>query len=90
HLIHPPDLPDTARAMDRAIAAFGTKIILAHANDVCFSEGRTRSCPAGTGQLNYGAFVEALRSLGRQLALCIEHVTEEQLPATIDYVKRFL
>lgn len=91
HLIHVEDLADTGEAMARAAAAFGAHIVLAHANDVRVGAGgRTESCRAGTGRLDYRAFIAQLDRLGRELALCIEHVKEDEVAETVKYVRQFL
>lgn len=90
HLIQAADLADTGKAMGRAVAAFGPHIVLAHANDVRLgAEGKTESCRAGTGSLDYRAFVTFLGRLGREVALCIEHARENEVPETVKYVRRF-
>ena len=91
HLIPAADLDETGKAMARAVAAFGPHIVLAHANDVRLgAEGRTQSGRAGTGRLDYRAFVAHLERLGRNVALCIEHTKEDEVPETVRYVGRFL
>jgi len=91
HLIQAADLADTGKAMARAVAAFGSHIVLAHANDVRLgAEGKTESCRAGTGRLDYRAFISLLGRLGREVALCIEHARENEVPETVDYIQRFL
>lgn len=91
HLMYPEDLADTGKAMERAVAAFGPHIVLAHANDVRLgAHGRTQSCRAGTGRLDYRAFLAQLDRLGRELALCIEHVKEDEVAETLKYVRQFL
>jgi sugar phosphate isomerase/epimerase len=90
HLIQAADLADTGKAMARAAAAFGEHIVLAHANDVRLgAEGRTESCRAGTGSLDYRTFVMLLGRLGREVALCIEHAKEDEVAETVKYVARF-
>lgn len=91
HLVQAADFADNAGLLQKAFAAFGSQVVLAHANDVRMApEGRTASCRAGTGSLDYRTYVSLLEKTGREVALCVEHAKEEEIPEVLAYLARFL
>lgn len=90
HLIQPADIADTAAALRRAYRIFGSRVVIAHANDVMLAEGRTRSCSPGEGKLDYKTFVSLLDRTGGDLYLCLEHAKEPDVPRLKSYVGKYL
>ena len=67
--------------------------LLAHAKDVTHptTDPRKPDLPAaGQGLLDYATYIRLLREHGYDGALVIEHLTEEEIPATVSYVERYL
>lgn len=69
----------------------GAHIAPAHARDVRLgAEGRTPSSWADTGRLDYRALLVQLERLGREAAVRIERVEEDEVAETVRHVRQFL
>ncbi len=86
----PPLIPRMREVLAEIFDLLGDRIALAHAKDVRVEGDRCTTPRAGTGVLDYPLFIELLRRFGYQGPLILEHLREEEVPASRDYVLRFL
>jgi sugar phosphate isomerase/epimerase len=90
---HPEMLPHMQEVLEQVFDRVGRFIALAHAKDVRPPEPGGSECirpAAGTGLLDYTAYLRVLREAGYDGALIMHSLTEAQLPASQAYVERFL
>lgn len=89
HLVSREYLGDTRSALERMRDAFGGHVVLAHANDVYAGPGgKPTSMRAGRGVLDYDTYLKLLAGIRPGIALCLEHVTEPEVAAAVEYVKQ--
>ena len=73
------------------IARLGPWIVSCHAKDLFVRHGlavHVDECPPGTGLLDYRAYVDGLRGLGRDVPLLLEHLKDEdQYRRARDFVR---
>jgi sugar phosphate isomerase/epimerase len=61
-------------------------IILAHAKDMLFKDGNRELPQAGAGQMDYPAYISALKRVGYDYFLVVEHVSPETIESARDHV----
>lgn len=80
--------------MEEAFTRLGDRILIAHAKDIIFKsldtseEHREIQPAAGTGILDYVTYMKLLHTYKPNLKIYLEHLKEEQMPASIAYVRR--
>jgi sugar phosphate isomerase/epimerase len=90
---HPEMLPRMQEVLEDAFARLGRHIALAHAKDVRSPDPGSHECvrpAAGAGLLDYATYVRLLRQSGYTGALIMHSLSEAELPASKEYVERFL
>ncbi len=80
------DLNRVSKAIDDIVDSAEGNIILAHAKDVLFKDGKRELPYAGAGQMDYPAYIKALKRVGYDYFLVVEHVS----PETIESAKNFV
>jgi sugar phosphate isomerase/epimerase len=87
----PLDRLDHLEAMvDEQFAALGKYIALMHAKDICTEDGEIAYPEPGGGLLDYRRYMDRLRDVGYDGYVIVEHVTEQNVAAARDYVRRFI
>ncbi|MDQ1909047.1 sugar phosphate isomerase/epimerase [Paenibacillus sp. GD4] len=91
-LIDPCNLMDTDNivrqdeVMKEAFEALAARTVLIHAKDIKENEkGRFEYTGLGTGLLNYPLFLQLVRQYKPHIDITLEGVTEEHLPASLDF-----
>jgi sugar phosphate isomerase/epimerase len=79
NLYHKGELAHMHEVLDEAFQLLGEHIVLAHAKDVS-RDGEAGHDAAGTGRLDYEAYLGHLRDVGYQGALVLHSLTEAQVP----------
>ena len=90
---HPQMLPRMSEVLEDVFARVGRFIALAHAKDVRPPEAGADECirpAAGTGILDYAAYIRLLGEAGYDGALIMHSLSEAELPASRDYVVSYL
>jgi sugar phosphate isomerase/epimerase len=82
------DLPRMQPMLEEMFRRLGDQIVIAHAKDVKASEQGTDLPAAGRGVLDYPLYLRLLAGLNRPMDLVVEHLTLDDVPRTIDFVRR--
>ncbi|HGE69590.1 TPA: sugar phosphate isomerase/epimerase [Candidatus Poribacteria bacterium] len=80
------DLNRIPKAIDEIVDSAEGNIILAHAKDMLFKDGNRELPYAGAGQMDYPAYIKALRRVGYDYFLVVEHVSPETIESAKDFV----
>jgi sugar phosphate isomerase/epimerase len=80
------DLGRIPKAIDEIVDSAAGNIILAHAKDMLFKDGNRELPHAGAGQMDYHAYMSALKRIGYDYFLVVEHVSPETIEFARDYV----
>jgi sugar phosphate isomerase/epimerase len=80
------DLGRIPKAIDEIVDSAAGNIILAHAKDMLFKDGNRELPHAGAGQIDYPAYIRALKRSGYDYFLVVEHVSPETIESARDYV----
>ena len=83
------DLPRMAEVLDEAFDLLGPDIEMAHAKDLV-RDGEAGHVAAGTGLLDYERYLRRLREAGFDGALVLHSLDEEQVPASVRFLRRTL
>lgn len=83
------DLPKMDSILKRSFDLLEPFIALAHCKDVSNVDPPIYGA-AGTGVLNYALYIKLLREINYQGPLIFHSLSEQQIPASVDYVKSFL
>ena len=84
-----PDLPQMDSILQEAFDLLEPFIALAHCKDIS-NEDPPIAGAAGTGILNYSLYLRRLREMDYQGPLILHSLSEEQIPASVDYIRSFL
>jgi sugar phosphate isomerase/epimerase len=90
---HPDMLPRMTEVLEEVFARVGRFIALAHAKDVLPPEPGQDECirpAAGTGILDYAAYMRLLRAAGYDGGLIMHSLTEAELPTSRAYVESYV
>jgi L-ribulose-5-phosphate 3-epimerase len=80
------NLNNVPKAIGDIVDSAEGNIILAHAKDMLFINN-TRELPyAGAGQIDYPAYIQALKRVGYDYFLVVEHVSPETIESARDHV----
>ena len=80
--------------IEDAFSRLGDRILIAHAKDMIFKsadtseEHREIQPAAGTGILDYATYMKLLHEYKPYIKIFLEHLTEEQMPTSIAYVRK--
>ncbi len=83
------DLPRMAEVLDEAFDLLGPDIEMAHAKDLV-RDGEAGHVAAGTGLLDYERYLRRLRESGFDGALILHSLDEEQVPASLRFLRQTL
>ena len=83
------DLPRMAEVLDEAFDLLGPDIEMAHAKDLV-RDGEAGHVAAGTGLLDYERYLRRLREAGFNGALVLHSLDEEQVPASVRFLRETL
>ena len=83
------DLPRMGEVLDEAFDLLAPDIELAHAKDL-ERDGEAGHVAAGTGLLDYERYLRRLREAGFDGALILHSLDEEQVPASLSFLRRTL
>ena len=83
------DLPRMGEVLDEAFDLLAPDIELAHAKDL-ERDGEAGHVAAGTGLLDYERYLRRLREAGFDGALILHSLDEEQVPASLRFLRRTL
>ena len=86
-LMTPETLPSNREITAEACALLGSRIALAHADDVRYEDGEARWLPLGWGDLDAGAVFSGLAGAGFDGALIVEHVAEDLLRDAVAFCR---
>jgi sugar phosphate isomerase/epimerase len=84
------DLGRIPKAIDEIVDSAEGNIILAHAKDMLFKGGNRELPHAGAGQMDYPAYIRALKRIGYDYFLIVEHVSPETIESARDFVLKAL
>lgn len=80
---------DMRHVLDEAFALLGKDIVLAHAKDFFLRETICFTAP-GEGILDFAYYTELLKKAGYEKALIMHGLSEEQAPASLKYLEKYL
>jgi len=80
------DLNRVGEAINDIVDSAKGNIILAHAKDMLFKDGNRELPYAGAGQMDYPAYVNALKRVGYDSFLVVEHVSPETIETAKEHV----
>ena len=80
------DLNRVGEAINEIVDDAAGNIILAHAKDMLFKEGRRELPYAGAGDMDYPAYIRALKRVGYDYFLIAEHHKPDTIAAARDHV----
>ncbi len=83
------DLPRMAGILDEAFDLLGPDIEMAHAKDLV-RDGEAGHVAAGTGLLDYERYLRRLRGAGFDGGLILHSLDEEQVPASVRFLRETL
>lgn len=83
------NIRDMDRVLEEAITLLSPHIVLAHAKDIDPADPEIR-LPAGVGCLNYKAYIRLLCEIGYSGPLILHGLTEEDVPASVEFLSRHL
>jgi sugar phosphate isomerase/epimerase len=83
------DLPNMDDMLVKSFELLEPHIALAHGKDVS-NEDPPVFGAAGTGVLNYALYMDLLREMDYRGPLILHGLSEEQVPASVNYVKSFM
>lgn len=84
----PPTEVDTQEAfLDHALAAFGSRIVLAHLKDFVVEDGRVNAVRSGTGRFVTKTFLEKLHAVKPLIDVSLEQLDDTTLDSTVQYVR---
>jgi sugar phosphate isomerase/epimerase len=83
------DLPKMDAILTQSFELLEPYITLAHCKDVSDTDPPSYGA-AGTGVLNYALYIKLLRQIDYQGPLLLHSLSEEQVPASVEYVSSFL
>jgi sugar phosphate isomerase/epimerase len=83
------DLPQMDARLIKSFELLAPYITLAHCKDVS-DENPPIFGAAGTGVLNYALYIQLLREMDYQGPLILHSLSEQQVPASVEYVRSFL
>lgn len=89
NLFHAGELPRMSEILDEAFNLLGSDIVLAHAKDLS-RDGEAGHEAAGTGKLDYDRYVALLRAAGYDGALILHSLTEQQVDASVNFLRQKL
>ena len=78
-----------AEVLDEAFDLLGPDIEMAHAKDLV-RDGEAGHVAAGTGLLDYERYLRRLREAGFDGALVLHSLDEEQVPASVRFLRQTL
>jgi sugar phosphate isomerase/epimerase len=86
NLFHAGELPAMGRILTEAFDLLGGDIVLAHAKDLS-RDGEAGQEAAGTGLLDYDAYLRLLRGAGYAGPLVLHGLREEQVDASVRFLR---
>jgi sugar phosphate isomerase/epimerase len=86
NLFHAGDLARMRDVLDEAFTLLGPDIALAHAKDLTH-DGEAGHAAAGTGRLDYDHYLALLRSAGYAGPLILHGLNEEQVAASVAFLR---
>ncbi|MBW3622576.1 MAG: sugar phosphate isomerase/epimerase [Armatimonadetes bacterium] len=89
NLYHAGELPRMREILDEAFDLLGSDIALAHAKDVD-RDGEAGHLAAGTGLLDYDAYVAGLQRVGYAGPVILHSLTEKQVPSCVAFLSEKL
>jgi sugar phosphate isomerase/epimerase len=89
NLFEEADMDDVPAHLERIFRIIGPFAPLAHIKDIEYRNGSIDTPRAGTGKLDYTAFARLMKQYQPNAPLILEHLSQEQIPETLAYVKRF-
>jgi sugar phosphate isomerase/epimerase len=89
NIFHFQDLPKMDTMLIKSFELLAPSITLAHCKDVS-DEDPPIFGAAGTGVLNYALYIQLLRQMDYQGPLILHSLSEQQIPASVEYVRSFL
>ena len=89
NLFHAGELSRMHDILDEAFQLLGPDIVLAHAKDLT-RDGDAGDTAAGMGLLDYDFYLSHLRGTGFHGPLVAHGLTEDQVPACVEFLKRKL
>ncbi len=89
NLFHQGELPRMREILDEAFELVGNDIILAHAKDLSH-DGEAGHEAAGTGMLDYPYYISLLKTAGYDGALILHGLSEEQVDASVAFLRGIL
>lgn len=81
------DLPRMRPTLEEIFRRLGPEVVVAHAKDVREAPDGTDLPAAGLGVLDYPLYLELLAGLDRDLDLAVEHLTLEDVPRAVGFVR---
>lgn len=84
------NLNRVGEAVNEIVDSATGNIILAHAKDMLFKDGERKLPCAGAGQMDYPAYLRALKRVGYDYFLVVEHVSDETIESARDHVLKAL
>ena len=81
----------TGEYIDRIFDTLGNHIVSGHAKDITLTNKHTLhlpTCAAGTGMLDFKAYIRRMHALDPEYPLIVEGAQEEQLPEVSDFLHR--
>lgn len=89
NLFRKEQVKDMRRVLEEAFAILGKDIVLAHAKDFFVQEAICFIAP-GEGILDFACYTDLLKKAGYERALIMHGLSEEQVPASLNYLKNYL
>jgi sugar phosphate isomerase/epimerase len=89
NIFHFQDLPEMDAMLIKSFELLEPYITIAHCKDVS-DEDPPIFGAAGTGVLNYALYIQLLRQMDYQGPLILHSLSEQQVPASVEYVRSFL
>jgi sugar phosphate isomerase/epimerase len=89
NIFHAGELPRMHTLLAEAFDLLGADIVLAHAKDLS-RDGEAGQEAAGTGVLDYDRYLSLLRDIGYDGPLLLHSLAEEQVPASVAFLRRKL
>lgn len=87
NLFHTGELPRMTAILAEAVALLGRDIVLAHAKDLS-ADGAAGHEAAGTGLLDYNAYLALLGGAGYAGPLILHSLSEAQVPESVAFLQR--
>lgn len=90
NVIYEHQLEDMPRTVSTIFDSIGERSVVAHAKDLVFIEGQVRTPRSGTGVFDWDFLGEELNRRLPNLPIVLEHLSEEEIPETLAFVKEKL